>query len=173
MVIIVMGVSGAGKTTVGRALADKLGWQFADGDEFHPAANIQKMRSGTPLTDNDRDVWLRLLNEMIRKWIREGRNVVLACSALRAAHRRALRAGIEDRNALRFVYLKGAFEDISPRLRHRTGHFMPESLLQSQFDTLEEPDVSEALIIDARRPVDQIGSTIIAALHLGIVMSDE
>jgi carbohydrate kinase (thermoresistant glucokinase family) len=163
MVIIVMGVSGAGKTVVGKALAAKLSWTFEDADNFHPQSNIKKMHVGVPLTEDDRQPWLQALNTTIRKWIAEKCDVVLACSALRRSYRDALRHNVQPPDALRFVYLKGTFEEIDRRLRIRAGHFMPESLLQSQFATLEEPDSSEAIPIDIAPPVASIVNSIIAA----------
>ena len=107
MVIVVMGVSGSGKTAVGEALARRLIWVFEDADNWHPAANIEKMQSGVALTDKDREPWLRSLNSAVRNWIADKHHVVLACSALREWHRNALREGVPDRNSIRFVYLKG------------------------------------------------------------------
>ena len=166
MVIIVMGVSGSGKTTIGKALAKRLGWLFADADDWHPAANIEKMRRGQPLTEKDRAFWIHSLNAVVCSWIRDRRNAVLACSALRSSHRQMLRCGILDGSSARFVYLKGTYEEIDRRLRLRTGHFMPETLLNSQFATIEEPDASEALIVDAHLQVAPSVAHIIAALHL-------
>jgi gluconokinase len=166
MVIIVMGVSGSGKTTIGRTLAERLGWPFADADDWHPVANIEKMRSGKPLTDEDREPWIHSVNGAIRSWIRDGRNAVLACSALRSSYRQTLRSCILDGAFVRFVFLKGTYEEIDRRLRLRTGHFMPEALLKSQFATLEEPDASEALIVDVHLQVAHSVAHIIAALHL-------
>src|ERR1017187_7122371 len=105
MVIVVMGVSGSGKTAVGEALARRLIWVFEDADNWHPAANIEKMQSGVALTDKDREPWLRSLNSAVRNWIADKHHVVLACSALREWHRNALREGVPDRNSIRFVYL--------------------------------------------------------------------
>jgi gluconokinase len=164
MVIIVMGVSGAGKTVVGEILAAKLNWTFEDADNFHPESNIKKMQAGIPLTENDRKPWLQALNAAIRKWIAEKGDVVLACSALRRSYRDALRENIEPADTLRFLYLKGTVEEIDRRLRTRAGHFMPESLLQSQFETLEEPSPSEAVVIDIAPPVATIVEAIIAAV---------
>jgi gluconokinase len=166
MVVIVMGVSGSGKTAVGQALAARLGWTFEDADKWHPAANVEKMRNGQALADEDRKPWLQSLNKAIREWVAEGRDVVLACSALKASYRKALRDGIGDNDSVRFVYLKGTYEDIDQRLRQRQGHFMPESLLQSQFATLEEPEASEAFIVDARAPVATIVSAVLDGLRL-------
>ena len=166
MVVIVMGVSGSGKTAVGQALAETLGWSFEDADGWHPAANVEKMRSGRPLTDEDRQPWLGSLNRAIRKWVEQGTGVVLACSALKAQYRQALRAGVGDAQAVRFVYLKGTFDEIDERLKQRRGHFMPESLLRSQFETFEEPGRSEALPVDVGLPVPVAVNAIIAGLRL-------
>lgn len=167
MVLVVMGVSGSGKTVVGEALAMRLNWVFQDADHWHPASNIEKMQSGVALTDEDREPWIRSLSRAVRNWIAEKQHVVLACSALRKWHRNALREGVHDRESVRFVYLKGTYEEIELRLSHRTGHFMPESLLKSQFAALEEPDSSEALVIDIGRPVSAIVDSIVTRLRLG------
>jgi gluconokinase len=135
MIVIVMGVTGAGKTTIGQLLAQQLNWQFADADDFHPAANVEKMRHGIALTDDDRRPWLESLHAAIAKWIGEGKNVVLACSALKRAYRDELEAGPE----VRFVYLKGSAALIAQRLRARHGHFAGEQILAGQFADLEEP----------------------------------
>lgn len=163
MVIIVMGVSGSGKTDVGEALAKRLGWVFEDADNWHPASNIEKMQSGVALTDKDREPWLRSLSSAVRNWIASERDVVLACSALRKWHRNALREGVPDRKSIRFVYLKGTYEEIDRRLRLRVGHFMPESLLESQFATLEEPGASEALVVDFGQAVASVVDSIVTA----------
>ena len=166
MVIVVMGVSGSGKTAVGEALTARLGLTFADADDFHPAANVEKMRRGIPLTDQDRIPWIRALCRAVQEWSADRRDVVLACSALRKWYRDALRAAVGEGGCIRFVYLKGGYEEIDRRLRHRVGHFMPESLLKSQFDTLEEPDASEALVVRIDAPVAAIVDSILAGLHL-------
>ena len=166
MVIVVMGVSGSGKTTVGRALAGYLGWMFEDADAWHSPANIAKMRAGTPLSDADRKSWLMALNRSLRSWVAAERNVVLACSALRRSYRAALATGVPDRESLRFVFLQGTYEQIDRQLRTRTGHFMPEALLRSQFDTLEEPSAAEALGIAVGQPVDDMVRSIAAAFGL-------
>ncbi len=153
--VVVMGVSGSGKTTFGRALADALGWAFLDADDFHPAANREKMHAGTPLTDADRAPWLAALNAELRRRDEARQPAVLACSALRRTYRAALGAGLPD---LRFVFLRIAPETVRQRLHARTGHFFPESLLQSQFATLEEPTADEdggahpLLAVEAERP---------------------
>src|SRR4051812_39079291 len=134
MVVVVMGVSGSGKSTVGTALARRLGWEFLDADDLHPPANVAKMRGGVPLTDDDRRPWLPPIRVEPRRRPHAGRDVVLACSALRRWHRDAIRASAPD---ARFVWLRGAYEAIDARLRARTAHFMPESLLRSQLETLD------------------------------------
>jgi gluconokinase len=136
MIVIVMGVVGSGKTTIGRLLAEQLGWEFADADDFHPASNVEKIRSGIALTDADRAPWLGRLREAIHTWIATKRDVVLACSALKRAYREKLEAGPE----VRFVYLKGSPALVADRLRLRHGHFANEQILASQFADLEEPE---------------------------------
>lgn len=135
MIVIVMGVVGSGKTTIGSLLAEQLGWAFADADDFHPATNVEKIRHGIPLTDADRQPWLERLHAAIEDWIRESKDVVLACSALKLSYRRELQVGPE----LQFVYLKGSAGLIAERLRLRRGHFANEQILASQFADLEEP----------------------------------
>src|SRR5437763_1727487 len=135
MIVIVMGVVGAGKTTVGSILAAELGWQFADADDFHPPANVEKIRSGTALTDADRAPWLELLRKAIVGWSAANANVVLACSALKSSYREELNIG----PALSFVYRKGSAPLIAERLHQRHGHFAGESILSSQLADLEEP----------------------------------
>jgi len=139
-----MGVSGCGKSTLGALLAERLGWPFEDGDGFHPAANVEKMRAGTPLTDDDRRPWLDAIAARIAAARKEGRGVVIACSALRRAYRDRLRDGHAD---LRFLHLTGDPALIMARQAARTGHYMPASLIASQFATLEPPD-TEADVID-------------------------
>lgn len=136
MIVIVMGVVGSGKTTVGRLLAAQLAWDFADADDFHPPSNVEKIRQGIALTDDDRWPWLRALHEAINGWLTKGRNVVLACSALKRAYRRELDVGPE----IHFVYLKGSADLIAERLRLRRGHFADDKILASQFADLEEPE---------------------------------
>jgi gluconokinase len=166
MVVVVMGVSGSGKTTVGRALAARLGWPFEDADDLHPAANVEKMRHGIPLTDADREPWIRAVARTIDDRVERGRPLVLACSALRKHHRDAMRAHAAARD-LRFVFLAGSYALLDARLRARTGHFMPEALLRSQFDALETPDPSEALVVDVTPPVPAIVDAIVRGLRLG------
>jgi gluconokinase len=164
MVVVVMGVSGSGKTTVGRALATRLGWRFEDADDMHPAAHVEKMRHGIALTDDDREPWIAGVGRAVRGYVAAGEDAVLACSALRHRHRDAIRDGDAR---VRFVYLRGTPDVIDRRLRARVGHFMPESLLPSQLDALEEPDPSEALVVDVAPPVPAIVDAIVHALGLG------
>ena len=142
MIIIIFGVSGAGKTTVGKLLARELGWRFIEADDFHPAANIEKMRSGHPLTDEDRWPWLERLRQQIKTSLAATENVVLACSALKRTYRDRLRVG----EAVRFVFLRGDYVLVEKQLRSRRRHFMNPALLQSQFDDLEEPRPDENVL---------------------------
>jgi gluconokinase len=135
MIVIVMGVVGAGKTTEGRLLAERSQFEFADADDFHPAANVEKIRQGIPLNDEDRKPWLERLRSAITEWGAAGKNVVLACSALKKSYRKELEVGPQ----VRFVYLKGSSELIVERLRARHGHFAGEAILASQLADLEEP----------------------------------
>ncbi len=160
-----MGVSGSGKTTVGALLAGRLGWNFAEADDFHPAANIAKMRSGVPLDDADRLPWLNAIAAQIDRWRAEGRNGVVTSSALKRRYRDIL---VGDRPEVRLVYLKGDRELIAHRLAARQGHFMPASLLDSQFANLEEPGPDERPIVVAiGDPPAALVEQIIAALNLG------
>ena len=160
MIAIVMGVVGAGKTTVGQLLASQLGWEFADADDFHPQSNVEKIRHGIALTDEDRDPWLDHLREAIIRWIAEGKSVVLACSALKRAYRAKLLPGPH----VRFVYLKGSAALIADRLRSRHGHFAGESILASQLADLEEPE--KAITVDISDTPEQIVSEIKKALAM-------
>lgn len=156
MIVVVMGVSGSGKTTVGQILATRLGCPFLDADEFHPPENVAKMAAGTPLTDADRWPWLGGLNRELRK----KEHAVLACSALRQAYRDALSEGLED---CRFVHLHGSIELIRARLKERQHRYMPASLLESQFATLEPP--AGALAIDIAQPPARCVEDILSALR--------
>jgi gluconokinase len=160
MVIVVMGVSGCGKTTVGRALAERIGARFVDADDYHSDANVTKMRAGTPLTDEDRAPWLTTLRAMIDTWVEAGDTTVLACSALTEPIRAAL--GV-DRDSVRIVHLRGTPAVIESRMRDRD-HFMPASLLESQFALLEPP--AGALDLDAIEAPDQLVRRIVAAFDL-------
>ena len=150
MIVIVMGVVGSGKTTIGSLLAAELGWQFADADEFHPQFNVEKIRHGIPLTDADREPWLERLRTEIAHWIAADRKVVLACSALKRAYRQELAVGPQ----VHFVYLKGSASLIAQRLHSRHGHFADEKILASQFRDLEEPE--EALTVEITGTPQQI-----------------
>lgn len=156
MIVIVMGVSGIGKTTIGVQLAADLGWTFIEADEFHPPANVEKMRGGTPLTDDDRWPWLRALRGRIEEACRREENAVIACSALRAEYRRYLEQGCFER--VRYVYLRASPELIRQRLEDRAGHFMDPDLLDSQFETLEPPQGK--VEVDAAPPPEVIAAEI-------------
>jgi gluconokinase len=163
VIVIVMGVTGSGKTTVGRAVAARLGWAFHDADEYHPDENVARMRSGVPLTDEDRRPWLRRLQELTTRHAREGTDAVLACSALRQRYReRLLPAVPEPHRLVRFFYLRVGRELAADRVSRRRDHFMAATLVQSQFDALEEP--LDALVIDAALPVPALVEAIVAAL---------
>ncbi|MBP9837392.1 MAG: gluconokinase [Proteobacteria bacterium] len=143
MVIVLMGVTGSGKTTVGQLLATQLGWEFFDADDFHPAENVEKMRNGIPLNDQDREPWLYNLGELISNSVEKEINIILACSALKHNYRKMLR---NDLKPVKFFYLKGDFDQIKDRLEARKGHYMNPNLLSSQFDALEEP--KDAVYVD-------------------------
>jgi gluconokinase len=145
MIVILMGVAGSGKTTVGSQLAAELGWRFVDGDDFHSATNIEKMRAGRALTDADREEWLGALRRQIDELVQRGASAVVACSALKESYRKRLHAESGD---VRFVHLKADCNLIEQRLANRQGHFFNRTLLESQFEALEEP--AAALAIDAR-----------------------
>jgi gluconokinase len=162
--LIVMGVSGSGKSTVGERLAERLGWRYEDGDGFHPPGNVAKMRAGQPLTDGDRRPWLQAIAEEIDRVCRGGERAVIACSALKRAYRDILVHGRKD---VRFVFLNGRQELIASRLAARKGHFMPPGLLASQFKTLEPPGPSEhPITVSIDAPVATIVDDIIRQLKL-------
>ncbi|MBL8569521.1 MAG: gluconokinase [Phreatobacter sp.] len=158
-----MGVSGSGKSTVGIEIARRLGWDFRDGDAFHPPSNVAKMRSGAPLTDDDRWPWLDAIAAEVAARENRGDHVVIACSALKRAYRDRLRA---SRAAIRFVHLAGSFELIDGRMQARQDHFMPASLLKSQFATLEplEPD-EDSVTVPVNADPSEIAGLAIAALR--------
>ena len=165
-VVVVMGVAGAGKTTVGRALADALGWQFHDADDFHAPESVARMRAGLPLDDARRAPWLAELRTLIVATLGAGESAVLACSALRHAYRDAL-VQPDAAGAVRFVHLRVSSEVLATRLGARTGHFAPPALLGSQLATLEAPEPEEhALTLDGERPVPALVATIRRALDL-------
>lgn len=161
MVVILMGVAGSGKTTIGRQLASELGWEFADADDFHPPANIAKMSAGQPLDDQDRAPWLAALRAHIDAHLASGRGAVVTCSALRDRYRARLQA---DPHQVRFVYLKGSREQLWSRISSREGHFMKADMLDSQLAMLEEP--ADALVVDIAPPPAQILATIRRGLSL-------
>ena len=161
MVIILIGVAGAGKTTIGKLLAEELGWPFYEGDHFHPQTNIEKMRNGLALTDEDREPWLDNLQKLINGLIHRGQPGIIACSALRRAYREYLQ---RDNEAARFIYLKGDYDLIRKRLEERKDHFMGADLLYSQFRTLEEPD--GVLVVDILQEPGVIVSSLMRKLRL-------
>jgi gluconokinase len=159
-----MGVSGSGKSTIGDALAKRLGWLYEDGDKFHPASNVAKMAAGHPLTDEDRWPWLRAIADEIDRLGAAGVRSVIACSALRRAYRDIL---VHGRNDIRLVYLNGTQALIADRLSRRKGHFMPQGLLESQFNTLEPPTADErAVTVSIDAPVDRIVDDALRQLDL-------
>jgi carbohydrate kinase (thermoresistant glucokinase family) len=157
--VILMGVAGSGKTAVGKGVETRLNWLFLDADDFHPAANIEKMKQGIPLNDQDRIPWLRALRDELTRLLGEGRSVILACSALRESYRQLLS---DDMAAMSFVLLDVDQETIRQRLQHRSAHFFPKELMDSQFAALEQP--KEAIIIDARKPLDEVIDRVIKAI---------
>lgn len=179
-----MGVSGSGKTTAGVELAKRLGWQFVEADEFHPAENIEKMSAGIPLTDADRWPWLDAIAGFIEQSILQGKSTICACSALRRSYRQRLanlkvisagpEAGLEMLPELKnqatvrvdFVYLRTSRDLLKSRLDERKNHFMKADLLDSQLNTLEEPSAEEALVVNAGKPLEEIVETIVAKLML-------
>ena len=156
MFYVIMGVSGTGKSTIGKLLSDRTGWNFYDADDFHPLANIVKMESGMPLTDGDRLPWLKKLQQLITRSLQQDRSGILACSALKADYRQILRDG---RDEVVFIYLRGDYSCIQTRILQRIGHFMSADLLRSQFDTLEEPE--DAIVVDVSLSPDIIVEEII------------
>ncbi|MGC1373816.1 MAG: gluconokinase [Candidatus Sulfotelmatobacter sp.] len=160
MIVVMMGVVGSGKTTVGRLLAEQLGWQFADADDYHSAASIEKIRHGIPLNDKDRRPWLLHLRALIATWISQRQIAVLACSALKRSYRDELRIGPE----VRFVYLQGSAELIARRLHARHGHFADDQILASQLADLEEPE--SALTVDIAQSPKRIVAEIVQKLGL-------
>ena len=159
MIVIVMGVTGVGKTTVGQLVAEGTGWTLYDADAYHSPANVEKMRAGIPLTDDDRWPWLDRLNALLREAESRGESAILACSALKQRYRDRLQRGLQS---ARWVYLKGDIELIRSRLHKRKGHYMNPALLQSQFDALEPP--AEAFLIDVNDEPAALAQQVLAAL---------
>jgi gluconokinase len=153
VVIIVMGAAGAGKTTTGRALAAELGWPFIEGDDRHPAANVEKIRAGQALTDADRAPWLAALHATIARSVDRREPLVMACSALKRRYREILRS---DCRGVRFVFLQAGRPELAKRLASRAGHFAGISILDSQLAALEEPSNDEALTVDTTSPPERI-----------------
>ena len=162
MIILLMGVAGSGKTTIGRQLAVDLGWRFYDADDFHPPANVAKMAAGTPLTDEDRQPWLQALRTRIETSLGAGEHAIVGCSALKASYRAILQPRTDE--PIHFVYLRGTPELLAARLAGRTGHFMKPGMLASQLSTLEEP--ANALVVDISQSPAEIAATI--RRHLAI-----
>ncbi|WP_425065061.1 gluconokinase [Reyranella sp.] len=161
-IVVVMGVSGSGKTTVASLLAERLGCAFQDGDDLHPSENVEKMRSGTPLTDADRLPWLQAIARRIDFWRERGESGVVTCSALKKAYRRII---LDGRGDVSVVYLKGERALIHDRLLARASHFMPVALLDSQFETLEEPSEDESpIVVDIGKEPSQLVDEIIFRL---------
>lgn len=154
-VIVLMGVSGCGKTAVGGQLSERLGWPFFDSDDFHPTENIAKMSQGIPLDDHDRAAWLSNLHDLILDHQEDGENMLLACSALKQKYRHQLSEGVPG---ITFAYLKGSYNLIFSRMQSRPGHYMKAGMLRSQFDTLEEP--YEALVVDIDQGIEAIAEQI-------------
>ena len=156
---MIMGVAGVGKTVVGRMAADRLKWDFVDGDDYHPEANVRKMSCGVALTDDDRVHWLETLQALMRRRLDEGRSTVIACSALKAAYRRILTTGNEG---VVTVYLKAPHDVVQDRIQERTAHFFNAALLRSQFEALEEP--TSGIIIDATQPLNEVVDDVVESL---------
>ncbi|HEX6771629.1 MAG TPA: gluconokinase [Acidobacteriaceae bacterium] len=162
MILVLMGVTASGKTTIGTRLAAAEGWEYAEGDDYHSAANKAKMHAGIPLTDEDRAPWLESLHDVLLRWHRSGKNGVMACSALRQAYRDVLSAGI-PKTELHFVLLEVEKAVLAERLAGRKGHYMSPALLESQLATLEMP--RDAIRVDAERPPDEVVREILEAVR--------
>ena len=150
MVLIIMGVSGCGKTTIGKMLSTKLNWKYFEGDEYHPPENIEKMKNGIPLDDSDRQPWLLTLRSIIQDSQDKKVNIILTCSSLKESYRKILKIN----NEVKFVYLKGSYGLIEKRMNERKDHFMKPGMLKSQFDALEEP--TDAIIVDIDNSLENI-----------------
>jgi len=160
MIVLVMGTTGSGKTTIGTLLANKLGWTFLDADDFHPAANIAKMKQGIPLDDADRVPWLAAIHAELKRQSAAGKNCVFGCSALKQSYRDTIGAGLD----MRIVYLKGTYEEMRAHILARHGHFAGEGILAGQFRDLEEP--KDAIVISVAQTPDQIVQAILRELTL-------
>ncbi len=161
--VVVMGVSATGKSTVGQAVADELGWGFVEGDDLHPPANVAKMQAGDPLGDADRAPWLDLIGEAVRQRADAGLSSIVTCSALRRSYRDRLRDGA---GAVFFVHLHAGFDVLEPRMQQRQRHFMPTTLLRSQFDTLEPLDADEdGVVVDVSSPPDVVTAAALDAVR--------
>jgi gluconokinase len=165
VIVLLMGPAGSGKTTVGDLLAARLSWEFADGDDFHSAANKDKMSRGVPLTDEDRLPWIQSIRDAMKQWLAQGRSVVLACSALKRTYRDLLLGIHSNAKEVRLVYLKGTYDLLLERLHSRKGHYMKEQMLASQLADLEEPG-DDALTIDVAKSPEQIVAEIQKCLGL-------
>ena len=161
MIIILTGVSGSGKTTIGRLLAENLGWSFYEGDDFHPQVNIEKMRQGIPLNDDDRKPWLRNLRQLIDELVLKKEMAIVACSALKSSYREMLAGNNKD---VKFVFLKGDYQLIEERLNNRSGHFFGANLLKSQFEVMEEPEFG--LTVDISQEPNAIVDEIMKGIGL-------
>jgi len=163
MIVVVMGVTGTGKSTIAKALAERTGWAFAEGDEYHSAANVAKMKSGVPLNDTDRAPWLAALHDVLLGWQTHGQSGVMTCSALKESYRATLSDGIDKAN-FRFILLEVPKDVLSERLQHRPGHFMNPALLDSQLATLEMP--ADAMRVNANRPPGAVVDDIAQQLRI-------
>jgi len=161
MIIVVMGVAGSGKTTIGTKLAQALGASYLEGDDLHSPANVEKMSQGIPLTDADRAPWLAAIHTRMQDAVARGQGLVVACSALKRSYRAALARGLP----VTWIYLRGSVDLIRSRLQHRSSHFMKATMLPSQFGALEEPEPSDAIVIDISQPPDAIVEHILSALR--------
>jgi gluconokinase len=159
--VVLMGVAGSGKSAVGMQVARKLDWIFLDADDFHPPANIEKMKHGIPLNDQDRAPWLQRLHDELQHQMAKRHSVILACSALKESYRAVLRDEVSPPT---FVYLDVDLETIRDRLQHRSAHFFPKELMDSQFAALEKP--KDAIIIDARKPLEAVVDHVVRALQV-------
>jgi len=157
-----MGVSGCGKSTIGKRLSTRLGWEFIEGDDLHPQDNIEEMASGDPLEDEDRVPWLYTINKLLQERQAEGVSIIISCSALKGWYREILRRDVDN---LIFVYLAGEYETILQRMQSRGAHFMKANMLHSQFEDLESPSTSEALVVSIKDPVEDIVEVVVEKVH--------